>query len=268
MMPLPAGIVDRARAHLRGEIEPVVPRDAATVALVRDGAHGIEVYLLRRVAAMAFAGGMHVFPGGSVDARDSARCVGWAGPDPREWTVQLRCDDGRARALVCAAVRETFEESGVLLAGPSDTEVVEDPTGRSWEADRAALVAGELALGELLTRRSLVLRSDLLKPWAHWVTPEFEPRRYDTRFFVAAVPAGQRCREVGGEADRVLWLPARTAVEDHERGTLAMLPPTVVTLRELSVYDTVGQAMRADRRLAPIMPRAVTRGGELALEWD
>ena len=97
-----------------------------------------------------------------------------------------------ARALVCAAVRETFEEAGVLLAGAPDGGPVADPSGPSWEADRAALVAGAVTLAELLSRRGLVLRADLLVPWARWITPEGEPRRFDARFFAAALPAGQR----------------------------------------------------------------------------
>ena len=150
-------------------------------------------------AAMAFAGGMHVFPGGSVDPADARRrrprlgrsaAVG-VGARPAAATSAL------ARALVCAAVRETFEESGVLLAGPSPDEVLADVSTDEWEAERTALEAREQSLSELLARRGLVLRADLLRPLAHWITPEVEPKRFDTRFFVARMPAGQVCREVG-----------------------------------------------------------------------
>src|ERR671917_152953 len=126
---------------------PMRPRDAATVVLLRDGArgdgahgdgahgdgaHGVEAYLLRRVGSMAFAAGMHVFPGGTVDPRDAGGVPPGAGPSAEEWAVRLRADEALARALVCAAVRETFEESGVLLAGPSPDEVVDDTTGADW----------------------------------------------------------------------------------------------------------------------------------------
>ena len=120
-IPLPPQLVEQARAFAAGERTPAEPRDAATVVLMRPGttATGPEVYLLRRQASMAFAAGMCVFPGGGVDPRDFDHAVAWAGPAPAEWAERLGTDEATARALVCAAVRETFEESGVLLAGPS-----------------------------------------------------------------------------------------------------------------------------------------------------
>ncbi len=118
---------------------PVEPRDAATVILLRSSEHGPAIYYLRRQVSMEFAGGMCVYPGGGVDPRDFDADVAWAGPEPAEWAARLGCDEDMARALVCAAVRETFEESGVLLAGPHADEVVADTTGEDWEADRVAL---------------------------------------------------------------------------------------------------------------------------------
>ena len=224
MPSLPPDLVERARAFARGTGEVSPTRDAATVVLLRDRPAGPEVYLLRRAPSMAFAAGMHVFPGGSVDPRDSAQATGWAGPPPQHWAGLLDCDEELARALVCAAVRETFEESGILLAGSSPDDVVADTTGASWEADRLALLDRSVSLAELLARRGLVLRSDLLRVWGHWITPEFEPRRFDTRFFVAAVPEGQRTRDMGGEADQVVWLAVSEAVRRHDSGELAMLP--------------------------------------------
>src|SRR4029078_11135296 len=117
-----------------------------------------------------------------------------------DWAERLSCDEDMARALVCAAVRETFEESGVLLAGPHAREVVADTTGDDWEADRAALESRELAMTELITRRALVLRTDLLGVWGAWLTPVFEPKRYRTWFFVALLPEGQLTRDVASEA--------------------------------------------------------------------
>ncbi len=120
----------------------------------------------------------------------------------------------------------------------------------------------------MLRRRGLTLRADLLRPWAHWITPEVEPRRYDTRFFVAELPAGQRTRDVGGEADQVAWMRPGDAVAQAERGELELLPPTVATLSELAAYRSVGDvfAAAARRTIRPIMPRLrVGRGGDLAL---
>jgi 8-oxo-dGTP pyrophosphatase MutT (NUDIX family) len=265
---LPPSLLERARAYARGAVEASVPRDAATVVLLRDGRSGLDAYLLRRVTSMAVAAGMHVFPGGSVDPRDAERAVAWAGPDPAEWAGWLGCDERLGRALVCAAVRETFEESGVLLAGASADQVVADTTGEEWEADRLALIDRSLSFAELLARRSLVLRSDLLRPWAHWITPEFEPRRFDTRFFVAALPAGQRPRDVGGEADRVAWVPVAQAVERYQAGAMPMLPPTAATLRELADYPDLPAVLAARPPIAPITPRPVLDGEDLRLVVD
>ena len=215
---LPPQLVEDAQAYADGSREPAEPRNAATVVLMRRGREGPEVYLLRRQTSMAFAGGMCVFPGGGVDPRDFDHAVAWAGPPPAEWAARLGTDEATARALVCAAVRETFEESGVLLAGESGETVVADTTGEDWETDRAALEARELSFTDFLDRRGLVLRSDLLGVWAGWLTPVFEPRRYRTWFFVADLPEGQRTRDVSTESDQVTWLPAMEAVSDVERG--------------------------------------------------
>jgi len=256
------------RRYLRGEVDVTRPRDAATVVLLRDGDRGLETYLLRRQAAMAFGAGMHVFPGGSVDVRDGDASIGWVGAAPSAWARTLHCDDRLAGALVCAAVRETFEESGVLLAADVDGTMVGDTAGDDWETDRLALIDGSTSLGEFLTRRSLVLRADLLRGWAHWITPEWSRRRYDTRFFVAAVPAGQRTRDVRGEADHVFWLPVAEALTRHRAGDLTAMAATTATLEELSRYRTVADALAAERSIRPIMRRALLVDGEVRLFHD
>ena len=236
---LPQHLVDEARAFVDGTKQPVEPRNAATVVLLRpghEGQQGPEVYLLRRQTSMAFAGGMCVFPGGGVDPRDFDHATAWAGPSPGEWASRLGTDEATARALVCAAVRETFEESGVLLAGDAEDTVVADTTGEDWETDRAALEARELSFTDFLDRRGLVLRTDLLGVWAGWLTPVFEPRRYRTWFFVADLPEGQRTRDVSTESDQVTWLPAMKAVEDVEGEQIFMLPPTYLTCLEVGQY--------------------------------
>ncbi|MFI7617817.1 NUDIX hydrolase [Nonomuraea terrae] len=261
-MPLPAELAARARDVLAGRVQPVPARDAATVVLLRPGP---QVYLLRRKSTMAFAAGAYVFPGGSVDVRDADQAVAWAGPSPAEWGAAFNTDERLARGLVCAAVRETFEESGVLLAGPGPGSVVADTTGDDWEADRLALIDRSLAFADFLARRGLVLRADLLKPWAHWITPEIETRRFDTRFFVAVLPEGQRTRDVGGEADRVVWQRPAEALELARRGEIFLMPPTHRTLSELSQYDGVGGVLAAPREIVTIMPRAVEIEGEMRL---
>ena len=249
----PPDLFDRARAMKRGEIAALPTRDAATVALLRDAPDGPEVYLLRRVRAMAFAGGMHVFPGGSVDPADAHAEIGWVGPAPEKFAAAFACAEPLARALVCAAVRETFEESGILLAGPSADEVLADVSTDDWEVERAALETREQSLSELLARRGLVLRADLLRPFAHWITPEVESKRFDTRFFVARVPEGQVCREAGGEADQRLWLRPQHALDSE----LGMLPPTAVALADLAGHGDVESALCAERVISPVLPKLV-----------
>jgi 8-oxo-dGTP pyrophosphatase MutT (NUDIX family) len=266
-LPLPQALVDQARAFESGEAVPAEPRHAATVVLLRDGEPGPEVYLLRRQASMAFAGGMCVFPGGGVDPRDHDSSVAWAGPSPAEWAQRLDCEESLARALVCAAVRETFEESGVLLAGPSPDSVVSDTTDDGWEADRVALESRELSMTDFLLRRGLVLRTDLLGAWSGWLTPIFEPRRYETWFFVAVLPEGQVTRDVSTESSSVHWTPALAAVEAVEAREILMLPPTYLTCLDVAQHPTPDHVLAeaAGRTVEMFTPQVVSSGDEFVL---
>ncbi len=253
---LPPHLVEHARAFADGSQVPAEPRDAATVVLMRPGEAGPEVYLLRRRTSMAFAGGMCVFPGGGVDPRDFDHEVAWAGPPAAHWAARLATSEDRARALVCAAVRETFEESGVLLAGTSDDDVVADTTGDDWEHDRRALEAKELAFTTFLEQRGLVLRTDLLGVWSGWCTPVFEPRRFRTWFFVAVLPAGQRTRDVSTESSSVTWLSAAAACDAVDAGELGMLPPTYLTCLEVAQHAGPDDVLAAapDRVVEMFLP--------------
>jgi 8-oxo-dGTP pyrophosphatase MutT (NUDIX family) len=251
---LPPALAEQARRFVPGTTGEVVPRAAATIALLRDGHSGLEVYVIRRARSMAFAAGMYAFPGGAVDERDADAQPGWAGPPPSAWARRLHtASEAEARALVCAAIRETYEEAGVLFAAPagSSSPDMADP---SWEADRLALMSRTLALVDFVGRRGLLLRTDLLALWAHWITPRFEARRYDTRFFLAVLPPGQEAHDVSGEA--------RLA-----DGEISMLPPTAVTLHELSGYATSAEALSAANRrtIRPITPEAVIDGDDVRL---
>lgn len=242
---------------------PVTPKDAATVMLVRDTDAGLEVFLMRRVMGMAFAGGMTVFPGGGVDRRDADSSVAWHGPSPEWWAEQFSCDVALARALVCAAVRETFEESGVLLAGPDHTSVVADV--RPYAAARAQLVDRELSLASFLADNGLVLRADLLRPWADWVTPVEERRRFDARFFLARLPEGQRADGDTSEAQDVRWQRPTEALDDWKAGRSGLLPPTWTTLAELEECESVADAMAKDRVIEKLMPRVARDGDTLRI---
>lgn len=274
------GAVERDRRLRAGQDEPAAVRHASTVLLLRDARGdtaggpdrpaGVEVYVLRRRQTMAFAAGMYAFPGGSVDRRDADAELAWSGPSPATWAERHGFADERlARASVCAAVRETFEESGVLLAGPTPDTVVEDTTGPDWDADRTALVGHELSFAELLSRRGLVLRSDLLALVSHWITPRAESRRFDTRFFLAALPARQRTRDVSGEADRVAWVRPAAALEAVRAGQMRMMPPTYANLAALVDAGDVSTALASGlrREVAPVMPQVLETGSEGDARW-
>ncbi|MFI6278292.1 NUDIX hydrolase [Streptomyces sp. NPDC050988] len=260
---------ERIRALAEGTLTPVAPRRAATVMLLKDTDSTPVVHMLRRRASMAFAGGAYAYPGGGVDPRDDDRQIRWAGPTRAWWASRLGVDETSAQAIVCAAVRETYEEAGVLLAGPTEDTVVGDTTGDEWEADRAALVARDLSFADFLERRGLVLRSDLLGAWTRWITPEFEPRRYDTWFFVAALPEGQRTRNASTEADRTVWIRPADARDGYDKGDLLMMPPTIATLRQLGAYATAAEALAAapGRDMTPVLAQARLEDGELVLSW-
>ena len=262
-----------------GRVTPAAPRDAATVMVLRSAQRrpealggyagssrrDIQVLMLRRTAAMKFAPGAYVFPGGSVDPADYDGEVGWHGPSPAEFGTRLGASAEVARALVCAAVRETFEESGVLLAGAPDGSQLAAPSGPSWETDRMAVTSGTLTLAGLLSRRGLVLRADLLVPWARWITPEGEPRRFDARFFAAALPEGQEAVGHEAEADHVAWLRPADALDSARAGELSLLPPTATTLREFASAVAAGAGLAdilAERRvIEPVQPRLVLEDG-------
>ncbi|MET0820805.1 MAG: NUDIX hydrolase [Aeromicrobium sp.] len=244
---------------------PAAVRDAATIVLLRDGEQGLESFFLRRQPTMAFAAGMQVFPGGVVHDSDGESDIGWAGPQATEWADRLRCDVRTARALVVAAVRETFEESGVLLAGRSEKDVVSDTA--PLEDERSALEGHELSFSAFLAQHDLVLRSDLLGSWAHWVTPEFEPRRFDTRFFVAQIPAGQTVGSLPGEADRSSWTSIAEALALNDAGIWEMMPPTRHTLRSLLDHTAATVVEAASRRVVTtIAPRLVMVDGQAFLD--
>ena len=259
-----------AAGKAAGKTQPVEARLASTVVLVRPAETGYEVFAIRRVTTMAFAAGMYAFPGGAVDPRDfpgdknAAAELDWAGPPPSAWAARLGIDEKAAKAVLCAAVREVFEESGVLLAGPDPASVVGDVSGDDWEAARVALIDRSIGFAEMLAGRGLVPRTDLLAPWSRWVTPEFEPRRYDTYFFVAVLPAGQRTRDVGGEAALTRWATPAELFDE----SLPMLPPTRSTLRQLGQHHTIAALLdaAAGRDAAtPVRPRIDFEEGTLII---
>jgi 8-oxo-dGTP pyrophosphatase MutT (NUDIX family) len=262
-------LLERAEAWLSGRGgEPLVPKPASTVMIVRDGDAGLEVFMLRRVASMAFAPRMMVFPGGGVDPRDADPHLPWSGPSPEEWAGRLSTDEPTARLLVAAAAREVFEECGVLLAGPTPDTVIADVTGPQWRDRRDALLSREASLAELLVGLGLTLRTDLLGYRAHWITPEFESRRYDTHFFSAVVPQGQVADDQTSEADHADWTRPADMLEAWREGRALMLPPTIVSLEQASEAGTAVEFVAAQPRVATIEPVPVRTADGLVMRAE
>lgn len=234
--PVPQQFAEQAHAWLSEPGRtPAATRPAASVIIVRDSPRGEpDVFMLRRVPTMEFAPNVMVFPGGRVDQRDADEEVPWAGPSPQEWAEILQATESEARELVVAAAREVFEECGVLLAGPDAGSVVADAGDPELHAARKALVAGQDSFGHLLIRRGLVLRTDLLRSVAHWVTPEFENRRYDTRFFAAVLPEGQTPDDDTTESDLSDWVSPSALLEEAGQNRSVLLPPTLVCVEQVA----------------------------------
>ena len=241
-------------------------KDASTVMVIRDSTAGPEVFVARRVKGMAFAGGMTVFPGGGVDAADDDPDLAWTGPAPTWWAERLGCDEPRARRLVCAAARETFEECGVLLADHLDGAAVSD-AGR-YHSARAELEAHELSFSGFLEREELSLAAGRLRPFDHWITPEVEKRRYDTRFFLAALPGGQEPDDLTTEVDLTMWARPVDLLADFRTGHSMLLPPTWTQLRHLAEFADVDSALAASRTIAPIQPEIIEHRGGIRVGFD
>ncbi len=263
--PMPAILVDSARAWLDGRRSEIVPaRPSATVMLVRDGDSGVEVFMLRRGSGMPFAPNMMAFPGGGVDPRDADPDLPWAGPDPAAWARRIGVErDTTARELVVAAVREVFEECGVLLAGPDGDSLVADLGAAEWDTERERLLSREQSFAQLLIRRGLVLRSDLLSARGHWTTPECEPRRYDTRFFAARMPAGQVADDRTSEAVRADWVRADELLAEYAAERNLMLPPTVVSVEQLAAASSADEFLAEEVDVVPIMPEPAEHSGRI-----
>lgn len=248
------------RPRLQGSTAPgdVPVREAATVALIRNATvgGGVEVFLQHRVATMQFAAGMSVFPGGGIESRDYAGRRPWRGPAEGWWADRFGIDDRRAAAAVRGVARELFEETGVLLAEPETGAAAEAddsrppgrrPTGRQ----RHALDTGEGDLDSLLEEYGLVLSAHLLRPWDRWTTPPGPPRRYDTLFFVAALPPGENPDAVTSEARAAEWIRAGDAATAGTLGRLEMLRPTLHVLSDLAAAEDVHEVLELPRTIRP-----------------
>jgi glyoxylase-like metal-dependent hydrolase (beta-lactamase superfamily II)/8-oxo-dGTP pyrophosphatase MutT (NUDIX family) len=242
----------------------VTPRPAATLILVRDASHGLEVLLAKRTHLANFAGGAYVFPGGAVDKADAAPELATlaSGIDDAEASKRLGIEQGGLGYWI-AAIRECFEEAGLLFAHAHD-DVLIDIDGHAashFDAARKSLAAGDATLLHVLQSNNLRLATDRLHYFSHWITQAGRPRRYDTRFFLAETPARQTPSHDGEELVNHLWIRPAEAIERGNRGELNLMFPTIKTLESLSKLGDVAAAVefaRSLRVMPPMSPRAGT----------
>ena len=231
--------------------DPAVAKPASTVVLLRDEDHGIEVFLVRRHDAVAFMGGAYVFPGGRVEDADSdERWLAIMDGITLATDAMSDVTSSAALAFHVAAVRETFEEAGVLLARDPDGRMVSLTTREKAELlrERQAVAAGRTRLVDLVASRHWRLAADAIVYFAHWVTPAIEARRFDTRFFLAAVPPDQVPAHDAEETTDGTWLRPSDAIARCRDGTLALPPPTWTTLRWLEPFSDVASALAWGRQ--------------------
>lgn len=248
--------------------ETVPLRDAATVLLVRDGDAGLEVFMLRRNLRSDFVGGAYVFPGGGVDPgdREGALGVHCRGRSDVEASTRLGVDAG-GLAFWVAAIRESFEESGYLLAYGDDGALIDlhDPdVAKRFVDHRRAVDRGERSLLSVCAEEGLDLAVDTMWYFGHWITPEGAPRRYDTRFFLAAAPPDQTPVPDDREVIGSMWIRPDEALDRHASGDLAMLPPTIASLRALAPSATAAEALAAAAEVVDVptvQPRVIHDDG-------
>jgi 8-oxo-dGTP pyrophosphatase MutT (NUDIX family) len=218
---------------------------ASTVVLARPASGGFEVFLVRRRDSVAFMGGAHVFPGGRVDPHDRLDDAGRWCDGVREAVARMPSRErGQAVAFHVAAVRELFEEAGVLLARENGGRFagIHDDVRDRFHTYRRELIAGRSTMLDIVERERLRLALDALALFAHWVTPEIETRRFDTCFFLAVAPPTQDASHDEGETTDGIWMTPVEATERCLRGDIALPPPTWTTLRALARFTSVDDA--------------------------
>lgn len=257
------------------QVEPS-PGTAATVILLRDRTKGpYELFLMRRHGDQAFMGGAHVFPGGRLDESDAdpelaAYLGGFNAAAARRLLQEPDLPEATALGLFVAAIRETFEEAGVLLARDSSGEPVDlaDPEAAGRFASyRTELHERRFSLTDLARREGILYAADLLTPYAHWITPETEPRRFDTRFFLARLPQRQAAVHDRMELTESCWMTTGSALADHEAGRIALMPPTLKTIEELHAFSRIEPLIASvrSRRIYPILPEAFWTEGSIGV---
>ena len=269
-------MADRTSKHVvRGTETPVTPQAAATVILLRrrqEEDQGFEVLMALRNSRSVFVPSSYVFPGGRVDVTDHNHDLERFCNEP-ELTRVLQALDGvsppeRALGIWVAAVRETFEEVGLLFARQKNGSLLSlerGDVGCRFRSYRNRVHGGELSFGDMLHGEGLMLALDRLHYFSHWITPELSPIRYDTRFFVAEVPSDQEALHDGNELTKHLWITPREALERYGEQRFHMVVPTIVTLEELSRFETIDEVIESTGRkeIRAVITRLVIEGDEI-----
>lgn len=242
---------------------PTPPRPAATVVLLRDAPPGLEVFLMKRHGLSDVLGGAYVFPGGKVDAADAELDMASHADQPaaalHAALGEADIDEVTACALHVAALREAFEESGVLFA--------QCATSAQPSAQAAALLRQGHGFNAVLAQMALRLQTLAILPWSRWITPvrpSVMNKRFDTRFFVAAVPGGQVARHDDFETTESIWLSPREALLQYWAGQIELAPPQIMSLAHLARHQTVDSVLAAARARRPpvIQPESFDEDGE------
>jgi 8-oxo-dGTP pyrophosphatase MutT (NUDIX family) len=221
---------------------PAVP--AATILLVRDGAKGLEVFMVKRHHQIDFATGALVFPGGKASKSDFDPDLGAHMDGAAAWSSEMR-------ALAAAAIREAFEEAGILLARDGGTgEFVDEARLQRLEQYRQPLEKAEIGLRDLVEKENLRLACDHLVHFAHWITPKMMPKRFDTHFFIALAPHGHTGRHDGRESVDSVWITPDEAIADRKRWNIIF--PTKLNLMKLAQSKSVDAALEAARAAPPL----------------
>lgn len=243
---LPPDLEGAARSWLEhGERTPRAPRFASSVVLLRDSPTGLETWLGYRPGTSPL--GVLAFPGGSLESSDDD-AVGWLGPPPAYWAERMgTADVGLARRHVIGAIRELFEETGILLAGPDLSSTVENNTSPEWMRAREAVAEQEKSFTDVLAKRGLSVRTDLLKPLVNWLSPDFSHRRFNTRYFAATVPMNQQPSMLASKGVWARWVCVRKVIAERDTTALG---------------DEVGQPNTVGLRLGQLL----VPGSEIMLE--
>lgn len=247
---------------------PIKPVDSSTVIMVRDQEEDqFQLFLGRRHRETSFMGGAYVFPGGRLDPSDcSSAIVPFLKtdfiPTVQQKLGETKLDEARIRGLLVCALRELFEEAGVLLAYTESGELLKtkkEESATSFEFYRRLLFQEKISLLELAKKEKIVYALDQLIPFTHWITPEMgNSKRFNTRFFLSEMPAEQHAYHDGTELTESFWITPNHVLELQKAGEILLMPPTLGTIEELQPFTTVKQLLEKARgkHIYPILPQA------------